>query len=537
MKHILTGLALCALLLPLYANAQTTERTRTPRILNIQIETTVGSSKRVIWDTDKPTVGYVDIYEQTRFAKRFISPGEPRTHHEVSINGLKERFTYQAVVKVRDPALSGPEGFTKSNTLTLKTERGTDDGVPTVVTSTVRVYFKTATTAYITWQTAEETRGQIRYGIVKGLTDHTTTYPNSRSSSEGLSKVHDAVLTGLKPFNTYHFKIKATNKDGNAAWSSNFSFGTLDNKNLERNQKDPDLEALTISNFQPLTQDSPNIGPYTVTTTWKTNRPTIATITYKATGGRTYSIKTTAPKKLEHEAVLTNLDPDTTYTITIKATDGANKKTELTGIAVTTANGPPRVNKEQTKKTTTTAKTTTQKKAQTQLYTASDGLYQAHDSEDVWTIMLGQRFKLAGNDSLESYGYGTETITRLNKEDLAHFPAARYAKKPKDKKVYLLNQDLGIKTWIPNETAFRSYTGANFNNVITVDEDDLNDLVDASLVRIEGASYLYSIDKDGKKHLLKRGEISAQSQGLDTSKIMTVSRVHLSAYPSGSIIP
>ncbi|MDD5109963.1 MAG: fibronectin type III domain-containing protein [Patescibacteria group bacterium] len=97
----------------------------------------------------------------------------------------------------------------------------------------------TASSVVITWHSSESSAGQVEYGLTTsyGLTSPLETTPTT---------AHSAVLSGLLPGNTYHYRVAARDAAGNLAQSQDFTVRTLAPTVADRTPP-PVVSDLTIS--------------------------------------------------------------------------------------------------------------------------------------------------------------------------------------------------------------------------------------------------------------------------------------------------
>jgi hypothetical protein len=98
---------------------------------------------------------------------------------------------------------------------------------PPVITG-VAVTFRGKTSAQIIWQTNKPCSSQVEYGrsAQYGFWEPATP-SNDPSTGKSLGVTsHFITLSGLKAGNTYHYRVKSKDADGNEAVSVNYSFKT-----------------------------------------------------------------------------------------------------------------------------------------------------------------------------------------------------------------------------------------------------------------------------------------------------------------------
>jgi hypothetical protein len=525
------------------AHAQAVTTVSQPlRITNIQVlPISANGEMEITWETDKKSTGFADIFFNDARVARLRSPGAPRTKHTMNVKGLEDKKEYSVVIKVR-PGAAPDEHFVESAPRYFTSSKGLDTDDPRIFLDTVKVFFKTGKTASISWQTDEPTNDTLRYGRTTGLQKDYDVF-NKSKRSPGPATVHEVTLTSLEPFTTYHFKITAVDKNKNATTTpSAFSFTTLNTKDLERDQKNPDLEPLAIKDITPTQALDPAVTPYTATINWTTTRPTESILSISGTNVKSIRVVSDPPRKTHHEVYLTNLIPDREYKFQIDATDGQGKKVTVKGLRFFTPKDnlkAPDLSSSKTivapnvKTGSTGTQVSTVKKTTPTAYTVSTGLYQTDNLDGVWSIMNGQRY-LVPSGSFSRYNYFDKTITLVSEDFLNNFPVARFAKMAKKKEVYRLYPEQGYKIVIPKETILPSYSAA-LADVITVADEDITSLADAKAVQAIGRPFIYIIEA-GKKRLLSNGVKDLGRFGLTQEDVISISFAHLSAISNGTTI-
>ena len=105
-----------------------------------------------------------------------------------------------------------------NQTTTLNFQLLTEDTTPPVISS-VNATSITPTTAVITWETDEKATSLLKYGTESG------SYPYSKEDTSYTTS-HSITLTDLQPNTTYYFLVDSTDKAGNPAQSTEYSFNT-----------------------------------------------------------------------------------------------------------------------------------------------------------------------------------------------------------------------------------------------------------------------------------------------------------------------
>lgn len=150
---------------------------------------------------------------------------------------------------------------------------------------------------HIQWAADAPTRGEIRYGR--------TSYTNFVNVSSRLD-THDVVLAGLEFSSHYIYRLNATDSlSREIEFSGDFTTPA-------KSTPEPIITGLTISN---VTETEARV-------TWRTDEPATS-ILYYGTISPTDSL-TRDSLVMQHEFVLTDLQPSTTYRIRAEAVDSTN---------------------------------------------------------------------------------------------------------------------------------------------------------------------------------------------------------------------
>jgi len=172
-----------------------TETITLPLISNVAVNPKTYEAT-VSWTTDKPTMGEVVYGTNANYGLR-VETTDYTTSHSVILSGLSPGTTYQYNVKATD--ING-------NTVSFGTQTFTTTALPSISNLNVAVG---STEATVSWTTDKPTMGEVVYGTnAKKATDFD--YTTS----------HSVTLSGLYPGTMYHYKVRATDIDGNTVSSS-----------------------------------------------------------------------------------------------------------------------------------------------------------------------------------------------------------------------------------------------------------------------------------------------------------------------------
>lgn len=165
----------------------------------------------------------------------------------------------------------------------------------------------TETSAVISWETDKPATGQVVVCDPEGVCTSTelqeTPIPN-----------HSITLTGLQPNTTYHYTVIVQDASGNET-STEGELTTL----APSDTTPPVISGVSVS----------NISDSGATITWITDEPTTCQVSYGTSNDYGLSVSSGTELATSHSAVLTALEPDTTYHFTIISKDASGNETTL----------------------------------------------------------------------------------------------------------------------------------------------------------------------------------------------------------------
>lgn len=185
--------------------------TTPPVIKSVSFSDMIGKSAAITWQTNEPATSQVVCGPDV------CTPTEPdealATNHFATLSDLKPNTRYQLILISRDK--DGNEARLEIELTTPVQPYAT----PPMI-SGLKVFNITDSSATITWQTDRPVTSQVEYG-------ETDSYSLITPSDEELTTYHSITLTGLKPTNTYQFRVKTEDAGGNEAISEARTFITL----------------------------------------------------------------------------------------------------------------------------------------------------------------------------------------------------------------------------------------------------------------------------------------------------------------------
>ncbi len=246
-------------------------------------------SADIIWSTNTPSTSTVVYRVEGSNAKPLVAGGGATftNDHLVKLAGLAANTTYEFQVKSQD----AQNDYIISPISTFRTT-----SMPGL--SNVRVANLTFNSASIAWQTSIPTDSQIEYGTQTGVYDNILT-----DAFVGLT--HQIEINNLATGGTYYFIVKGQSADGTLLSSDEYSFTT---------RSTPSIVNLDIA----------NITPTSAQLNFETNILSTIAVQYKNTRTGDLGTKLGQGFGNKHTIALTDLSPNTTYSVVIKMTDQNN---------------------------------------------------------------------------------------------------------------------------------------------------------------------------------------------------------------------
>ena len=176
---------------------------------------------------------------------------------------------------------------------------------------------KATTTASVSWETNENTSGQIKYGTNSDLTAS-----SSIAVDTSVSMNHQIALSGLTPNTKYFYVISATDVDGNVSVSKTKSFHTN-----------------PISDLRVLFDTSFKIASTSADIIWITNKPTDGKIwvgTNASVDTSVQATQTLVGDSYFHMATVSNLSAGTQYYYKVSSMDASGSTVFSTANSFTT---------------------------------------------------------------------------------------------------------------------------------------------------------------------------------------------------------
>jgi hypothetical protein len=249
----------------------------------------------VEWTTDEPATSGVSWNDGTRHD--LVTDAALVTAHRVTITGLTPATAYTATVSSTDGAGNGP---TLGGPVAFETLPGADTRPPVTIAGPFVVNI-THQSAVFRWDTDEPADGVVEYGLAADAL-------TLRDGHATLTREHNQPVTALAAGTDYFYRVCSTDAAGNRACSEVFSFRTDD---TGATAAAPVVSGLAVS----------YASDRTAAVAWSTNVPADSLVQYQAAGGAVRQAASGA-KVLQHQLVLTGLDPATQYDVRVGGVDG-----------------------------------------------------------------------------------------------------------------------------------------------------------------------------------------------------------------------
>ena len=251
------------------------------------VEITNNTTATVTWDTSKGSNGKVVYWEDGSSedtAATASEVGNTNKEHEVIIKNLNAQTTYNYYTKSATPL----GGEVESSAKTFET-----GDTPSI--SGINVTDITLDSAVVSW-IASASSLKVEYGT-------SSKYGSEIDAGVGEDEsTHAAKLEELSSGETYHFRIKGVDDDDETVTSDDYSFTTSEL---------PEISNVTTT----------ETTTETVTITWNTNTKTDSKVNYKVQGETEGASQGKLEAVNEHEVVIEDLIPGTTYEYTVSSKD------------------------------------------------------------------------------------------------------------------------------------------------------------------------------------------------------------------------
>ncbi len=277
-----------------------TEPDNTPPVITSgpDVINTTYNNATIHWQTDEASTTLVRYGETTSYGKE-VGDSAYVLVHQIKLTGLSSSTSYYYQIESTDSS----DNIRKFNDeSTIFTTDGPPDTTPPIITDGPMAISVTDTEATIRWVTNEKSDSLVQYGLTKSYGSKEPKTPTG-----GYVLDHEITLSNLWPSTTYHYKVISEDKSGNYGESDDHTFTTA---------SPPDVTPPEIL-------VGPNllvVGEHTATIIWTTYEESDSVLYY----GTTLNYGSTASDPshvLEHQIVLTDLSPSTTYHYKVRSSD------------------------------------------------------------------------------------------------------------------------------------------------------------------------------------------------------------------------
>jgi glucose/arabinose dehydrogenase len=281
-----------------------------PVISGVAVAAIGGTGATIQWTTNEAADGQVEYGVTTSYGSATTLDPTLTTSHIVALSGLAGSTTYHYRVRSKDAA--GNLAMGADSTFT------TLDITPPII-SGVTASVVAATSATIQWNTNEASDSQVEFGL-------TSSYGSSTTLNTALVTAHSAVLSGLSPAATYHYRVDSRDAAGNLAISGDFTLTTAA----------LDTTPPTVSITSP-GNGATVAGTVTLTVTASDNVG-VAGVQYYLDNVALGTEQTTNPYSMPWN---TTTAPDGSHTLKAVARDAAGNTGQSAVITVQVSNGVP----------------------------------------------------------------------------------------------------------------------------------------------------------------------------------------------------
>ena len=307
----------------------------TPPVISGVAEASVLSTEATIaWSTDELAASTLEYGTTPSYGTQATLDAGALLVHTGTILNLLPSTTYYYCIHATDlfgnRANSCGHMFTTAAAPSSVSQNTLDTTPPTI--SLVVLASVATSTATVTWATDEVANGEIQYGL-------SANYGLTAGTDLNLALTHAAIVTGLVPNTTYHYRVRSSDQSGNVSYSNDETFTTSPIGVVIAVAPPADTTPPIIANIM---QEA--IASYDATVAWTTNELAISSIRWGTTSNLGSTLALDASAGLAHAGTLANLSAGTTYFYCIDATDLAGNTSSSCGHSFTTAAAPVVVN-------------------------------------------------------------------------------------------------------------------------------------------------------------------------------------------------
>ncbi|HPN54932.1 MAG TPA: fibronectin type III domain-containing protein [Candidatus Moranbacteria bacterium] len=286
-----------------------------PEISSVKVDSVTGETAVIIWNTDEEassSVGFgIESGKLDKMAGNYLTNMDKENYsktHTVTISGLIPSTKYYYKASSLDA--SGNIGESSEGSFTTSEPSSL---------SSVKVESNKMGEATITWTTGNKATSIVEYGL-------TTSYGDKKEKTDYVEE-HSIELSGLNQGETYHYRVKGEDEDGNLYASSDNTFEP---------KSPPKIENIVVSDV------TENGAVVSFTTDVLTDANVIYTDADNSTETGSQGTQELSTK---HKITLTNLKQGTTYRISVSAKDefGSESRMEAKDFTTGKDENPPNI--------------------------------------------------------------------------------------------------------------------------------------------------------------------------------------------------
>jgi hypothetical protein len=479
--------------------------TETLEITHVEISA-IRDQATISWHTNLNATARVDYGLATEYGSYVDDTSANSKNHSINIANLDSDKTYHLKVS------SNAHGqYVSTFDMILETE-DYNDGDKAEIENFDEAYI-TGTTATLHWETNEKTTAKVFYGLT---TDYGKTI-----NIKGKKEAFELVITKLLPDTIYFYKVEVKDEDGNLR-SRSGQFETLDNEDVDR-------KVLEISRVQPITNNDEAISFTSATISWHANKLADGFVRFGTSANK-------LNKKVDNNVLfrdfnqtahISKLKDNTVYYFQVEVKDIFGKTVKSNIYSFKTKDLPDNIKQ--------AAQAPTKITQLRKLFTPATSLYKDAGNGNIYAIVNNQKHLIFNSEFFSRYGYSTKKIKTVAANFLNNFSNIRLVKDPTNNKVYYLakkDNDRLLKIDIPSPSVFSSYPSNKWDQVVTIDKQELDNYANVQLVKAKDSKTVYLLDNGFKRAITSAGVF--ESHGYKWSDILEVSQAHLDSYMTGT---
>ncbi len=450
----------------------------------------------ISWNTNYPAY-YLLEYGPTSDYGNSIRGTESRSNQQVILKNLASKKLYH----FRIIAYTNDGKRTVTFDQIFKSTKKLDDTKPKILHFSIPLITKNS--AYLQIQTDEKTTTYITYWNIEKSKKKRTKKISSRNENWAYG-----TIKSLRPSTTYAYEIKIKDKNNNTT--------ILNEKTFRTESSSFEINDLKITNISPIDHNSKLISENQITVNFKTTLPARCEVINKKQSSRRKAVyKEPYYKQWNHSLTLDKLQMNTKYSYQIKCIDFQNKKITSQWFNYKTK-GP-----------VVLGYSTLTKPFEGKSFV----LMRAKNDEKIYAVFQKQKYHIKNPATLKSYGLENEPIKIVSPEQLESYVDARIVKDISTNEKYFLYLDIGRKKKINSDKVNRSYSFNRKYKAIPINNFDLQNYPDITLIKEKNNPAVYVIYGNKKRPILSWDVFV--SRGWQAWEIGIVNKTDLDSYTLG----